>query len=100
MAAVGKECLLAALSQEFLKARNASKGRISKDLAHHTVVRLGMGSTVNTVFTLASQGNMFKKRLLIGSCYKKKFLIESCCKKKLITASCCYKNKLLTESCH
>ena len=50
------------------EARNASKGRISKDLAHHTVVRLGRGSTVNTVFTLSSQGNMFKKRLLTGSC--------------------------------
>ena len=85
MAALSKEFLpIAALSQEFLKARNASKGRISKDLAHHTVVCLGRGSTVNTIFTLASQGNMFKKRLLTGSCYKKKLLTESCCKKKLI----------------
>ena len=40
------------------EARNASEGSISKDLAHHTVVRLGRGSTVNTVFTLAGQGNM------------------------------------------
>ena len=98
MAALSKECLIAALSQEFLKARNASKGRISKDLAHHTVVRLGRGSTVNTVFTLASQGNMFKKRLLTGSCYKKKLPTESCCKKRLLTASCYYKKNSLLRA--
>ena len=40
------------------EAHNASKGRISKDLAHHTVVRLGRGNTVDAVFTLAGQGNM------------------------------------------
>ena len=40
------------------EARNASKGRISKDLAHHTVVGFGRGGTVYTVPTLARQGNM------------------------------------------
>ena len=40
------------------EARNASKGRISKDLAHSAVVSLGRGSTVNTVSTRASGGNM------------------------------------------
>ena len=40
------------------EVHNASKGRIGKDLAHHTVVRLGRGRTVNTVVALASQGNM------------------------------------------
>ena len=63
MAALSKECCVAALSQEFLKARNASKGRIGKDLAHHTVVRLGRGSTVKTVFTLASEETSYWERL-------------------------------------
>ena len=40
------------------EARNASKGRISKDLAHHTVVRLGRSRTVDTVGALASQCDM------------------------------------------
>ena len=37
------------------EARNAPKGRISKDLAHNAVVGLSRGSTVDTVFTRASQ---------------------------------------------
>ena len=40
------------------EARNASEGRISKDLAHSTVVRLGRSRTVDTVVALASQCNM------------------------------------------
>ena len=40
------------------EARNASKGRISKDLAQSAVVSLGRGSTVSTVSTLAREGNM------------------------------------------
>ena len=36
------------------EARNASKGRISKDLTHSAVVRLGRSRTVDTVVALAS----------------------------------------------
>ena len=37
------------------EARNASEGRISKDPAHSTVVRLGRSRTVDTVGALACQ---------------------------------------------
>ena len=40
------------------EARNASKGRISKDLAHSAVISFGRGSTINTVSTLAREGDM------------------------------------------
>ena len=40
------------------EARNASKGRISKDLAQSAVICFGRGSSVNTVNTLTGEGNM------------------------------------------
>ena len=40
------------------EARNASKGCISKYLAHRAVISLGRGSTINTVSTLAREGDM------------------------------------------
>ena len=40
------------------EARNASEGRISKDLAHRAVISLGGGRTINTVIALARESNM------------------------------------------
>ena len=77
MAALSKECLIAALSQEFLKARNVSKGRISKDLAHHTVVRLGRGSTVNTVFSLPVKVICLRRDSLVGVAIRRNSLLRA-----------------------
>ena len=40
------------------EARNASKGRISKDLSHNAVVSLGRSRTVDAVVALASKCDM------------------------------------------
>ena len=40
------------------EARNVPEGRISKDLAHYAVIGFGRGGTINTVLTLAGQGDM------------------------------------------
>ena len=40
------------------EARNASKGRISKDLAHSAVICSGRAIMVDTVITLAGEGKM------------------------------------------
>ena len=40
------------------EARNASKGRISKDLAHDAIVSLGRSRTLDTVVALASKCDM------------------------------------------
>ena len=40
------------------EARNASEGRISKDLTHDAVISLGRSRTVDTVVALASKCDM------------------------------------------